>query len=648
LTPSEENWLKEHPVIRLGVDPNAPPTEFVDRDGAYSGIASGIAQLVSERLGIEFVVEKGLTWPQVLEKARSHDVDLLPCVARTKEREEYLLFTKPYLNVPVAIVTKTDAPYIESMEDLKGKTVAVVTGYQLHERIKTDYPEMVLVVSNSTAEALQAVSNGKAFAFPGNLAQTFYLMPKLGISNLKVAAPTRYSYAPCFGVRGDWPEFQSILDKALATITPEERTTISQKWIALDKFFGLDRAVVLRWLGAAAVLLVLLCLWNIQVRRQKRIVQESEQRLQTIMDSIPNAVFVTDGHGRKVMVNKEWERITRRDRSQAVGRTYEEIYPKRLAQKLAAADREVMETLRPISSEESIRTSEGNRTFVQSLRPLVDLSGRLYAVCGSATDITERKLAEEKLQQAYAESERSLAEAAHYVQALLPEPMNARGITAEWRFRPSAALGGDCFGYHWLDSDHFALYLLDVSGHGVSASLLAVTVLNLLRSQTIKDADFYSPGSVLSSLNRAFQMDDHGGMYFTIWYGVYDRSSRTLIFSSGGHPAALLIGPETDDRTAISHLRTPNPFIGGLSEIEYDQASAPVPPACRLYVFSDWVFEVEDGGGSMWGYDNLEDFVVLASGSGEPLLDRLVNRVTLLTQGRPLDDDFSILEVKFS
>jgi serine phosphatase RsbU (regulator of sigma subunit) len=65
-------------------------------------------------------------------------------------------------------------------------------------------------------------------------------------------------------------------------------------------------------------------------------------------------------------------------------------------------------------------------------------------------------------------------------------------------------------------------------------------------------------------------------------------------------------------------------------------------------VFSDWVFEVEDGGGSMWGYDNLEDFVVLASGSGEPLLDRLVNRVTLLTQGRPLDDDFSILEVKFS
>ncbi len=546
-------------------------------------------------------MEKGLTWPQVLEKARSHDVDLLPCVARTKEREEYLLFTKPYLNVPVAIVTKTDAPYVESMEDLRGKTVAVVRGYQLHERIKTEYRKSYLVISNSTAEALQTVSNGKVFAFPGNLAQTFYLMPKLGISNLKVAAPTRYWYAPCFGVRSDWSEFRSILDKALATITPEERTAISQKWIALDKFFGLDPAVVLNWVGAGAVVLILLCLWNVQVRRQKRIVQESEQRLQTIMDSIPNAVFVTDGHGRKVMVNKEWERITKRDRSQAVGKTYEELYPKRLAEKLAAADRKVIETLRPLSSEESIRTSEGDRTFVQSLRPLADLSGRLYAICGSATDITERKLAEEKLQRAYAESERLLQDAAHYVQALLPEPMNGRGISADWRFRPSAALGGDCFGYHWLDSDHFALYLLDVSGHGVSASLLAVTVLNLLRLQTLKDADFHSPGSVLKALNRAFQMDDHSGMYFTIWYGVYCSSSRTLMFSSGGHPPALLIDRERGDGTASFRLKTPNLFVGGLPDIEYEQRSVPIPAGCRLYVFSDGVFEFEDNG-SMWGY----------------------------------------------
>ena len=198
LTPSEESWLNEHPTIRLGVDPNAPPTEFVNRNGTYSGIASGIVRLVSERLGIKLDVVEGLTWPQVLEKVRSHEVDLLPCVARTKEREKYLLYTKPYLNVPVVIVTKTDAPYIESIEDLKGQRVAVVRGYQLHERIGTEHPNMVLVVSNSTAEALHSVSEGKAFAFPGNLAQTFYLLPKLGYLQSQSGRPHKLLFCTLF------------------------------------------------------------------------------------------------------------------------------------------------------------------------------------------------------------------------------------------------------------------------------------------------------------------------------------------------------------------------------------------------------------------------------------------------------------------
>lgn len=513
--------------------------------------------------------------------------------------------------------------------------------------MKIEHPGMVLLVADSTKEAFLAVSTGKAFGFPADLLQISYQLPKLGISNLKVAAPTEYSFAICFGVRRDWPELGPILDKALATISSEERTAVSQKWIALDRFFGVDYVVVLKWLGGGAVLVAFLLLWNIQIRRQKRIVKESEQRLQTIMDSIPNVVFVTDTQGRKVMVNKEWERVTKRTRSDAIGRTYEELYPQRLAEKLSACDRKVIETLNPVRSEETMKTTDGKRTFVQSLLPLVDLSGQLYGVCGSATDITERKSAEEQLRQALAQSERLLAEAARYVKALLPEPMGRHGIRVDWRFEPSAALGGDCFGYHWLDTDHFALYLIDVSGHGVSASLLAVAVLNLLRSQTLKETDFRSPGNVLSSLNRAFPMEDHGGMYFTIWYGIYQRSSHTLTFSSGGHPPALLIRSESDKQTTMTHLRTHNLFIGGLPDVEYEQNSVLVGGPCRLYVFSDGVFEVEDDDGSLWGYHSFEDFMALSCQSNESVLDRLMIRAGGQRQARSLGDDVSIVEVLF-
>ena len=131
--------------------------------------------------------------------------------------------------------------------------------------------------------------------------------------------------------------------------------------------------------------------------------------------------------------------------------------------------------------------------------------------------------------------------------------------------------------------------------------------------------------------------------------GVYNRSSRTLVFSSGGHPAAPFDrSGEWTGHMVCTRLRTPNLFVGGLSHIEYDQMSVYVPEASRLYVFSDGVFEVEDCDGRMWGYRNFEDFMVLASRSGEPLLERLLNRVTFLMQSRPPDDDFSVFEVKFS
>src|SRR5688572_142292 len=97
-----------------------------------------------------------------------------------------------------------------------------------------------------------------------------------------------------------------------------------------------------------------------------------------------------------------------------------------------------------------------------------------------------------------AESEKQLAsevaEAAKYVTSLLPTKLEEGPVRIDWRFVPSTQLGGDAFGYHWLDEKRLAFYLLDVSGHGVGASLLAVTVLNILSHQTLANTDFGDPG----------------------------------------------------------------------------------------------------------------------------------------------------------
>ncbi|MDD5191448.1 MAG: SpoIIE family protein phosphatase, partial [Dehalococcoidales bacterium] len=109
-------------------------------------------------------------------------------------------------------------------------------------------------------------------------------------------------------------------------------------------------------------------------------------------------------------------------------------------------------------------------------------------------------------------------------------------LTADWRYIPSSELGGDAFGYRWVDADHFAIFLLDVCSHGVGAALLSISVMNVLRSQNLPGVDFRQPGEVMAALNRAFGMESQNNLYFTMWYGVVNKSTRQLHYSSGGHP----------------------------------------------------------------------------------------------------------------
>ncbi|MES2710685.1 MAG: FHA domain-containing protein, partial [Pseudomonadota bacterium] len=124
------------------------------------------------------------------------------------------------------------------------------------------------------------------------------------------------------------------------------------------------------------------------------------------------------------------------------------------------------------------------------------------------------------------ELERELAKAGRYVLSLLPAPISDGPVRVDWRFVPCIGVGGDGFGYRTLPDSRFIVWLMDVAGHGASASMLAVSVMNTLREGSPAGADPGSPSAVLAGLNAAFQMERHGGLYFTIWYAVYDPAAR--------------------------------------------------------------------------------------------------------------------------
>ncbi|MBD1828254.1 SpoIIE family protein phosphatase [Microcoleus sp. Pol7_A1] len=242
--------------------------------------------------------------------------------------------------------------------------------------------------------------------------------------------------------------------------------------------------------------------------------------------------------------------------------------------------------------------------------------------------------------------EAELAEAAEYVQSLLPDPMT-EPFSIEAKFIPSRQLGGDCFDYNWLDADYLAIYLLDVAGHGLRAALPSVAVLNLLRSRTLPNIDYYKPSDVLRALNTTFQMSYQNDKYFTIWYGVYNRISRQLVYASAGHPPAVLISQSPASTAKIQRLKTPGMPVGMFPDAPYVDNCCDVEDLSTLYIFSDGVYEIHQPDGNIWGLDPFIDLLAAYNGASADQLELVLNYIQKLNAKAVFDDDWSLLKVNF-
>ncbi len=238
-----------------------------------------------------------------------------------------------------------------------------------------------------------------------------------------------------------------------------------------------------------------------------------------------------------------------------------------------------------------------------------------------------------------------LSHAASYVHSLLPPAVTSGQIQTDWLYMPSDQLGGDSFGYHWIDSDHFAMYLLDVCGHGVKSALLSVSAFNTLRSQTLPSTNFRNPAEVIQNLNIAYQMESHFNLYFTIWYGVFQVSSGKLHYVAAGHPPALMLQNQSGN---ITELGVPNPAVGWMPEMMYESASTKIPEAqVSIYLLSDGVYEVEDEKGEIWSLKELSQYLIMHQPANTAEMEELYRYLQERGQSKKLADDFSLLRIQF-
>jgi sigma-B regulation protein RsbU (phosphoserine phosphatase) len=287
----------------------------------------------------------------------------------------------------------------------------------------------------------------------------------------------------------------------------------------------------------------------------------------------------------------------------------------------------------------------GANDYLVKLPDKLELVARIRYHSRSYLNLLERNEAYRRLQESERRMAEEIAQAARYVQSLLPEKVTG-SPAIDWKYVPSTDLAGDMFGYHWLDADHLAMYLLDVSGHGVGSSLLAVSAANVLAAQSLPNTDFRDPAQVLGRLNDVFQMEKQNGKYFTIWYGVFRKRDRALLYGNAGHPPALLYpGP---DGARMHQLEALDPMIGMLPpDVPFESRTVELGPHARLLIYSDGVFEIAKPDGSMWALSEFLTFMADFPLDGDPVPERLYRHVRELGRSDTLADDFSLIDVRF-
>ena len=302
-----------------------------------------------------------------------------------------------------------------------------------------------------------------------------------------------------------------------------------------------------------------------------------------------------------------------------------------------------------LSSKEEAKTKAeafalGANDYLVKLPDKIELIARIRHHSAGYINMLERNEAFKALQESQQRLAAELAEAADYVASMLPKKLDGP-IKTDWKFVSSTSLGGDAFGYHWLDDNHFVMYLLDVCGHGVGAALLSISAMEALRSQNLPDTDFSNPGNVLTRLNDEFQMEDHHQMYFTIWYGVYNKQERKIVYSSGGHPPALLISGPSPAETQIHDLRTKGAIIGGFPGLSYGNIEIELGQYNKLFILSDGVYEITRPGLPDWQFESFRQYISATVTSDGFHVDQIYHDVLGMYGSKNLEDDFSLIEI---
>ncbi|MCK5111513.1 MAG: SiaB family protein kinase [Arcobacteraceae bacterium] len=328
-TKKEKAWLRANPTIKVISNPAWPPFAFINKKtNLPDGIATDYLKLVSSRTGIKFKYVKASSWDESIKKIQAKEVDMFGVIKKTPSREKYLNFTDTYISFPIVGVTKSDIAFVTNIEDIKDKKFAMIKNFSLTERLKAKYPNLDVVLTKDAAQAMNFVSTGQADIFIGSLGTVSYLLKEHKFVNLKIAGKIGIESSWGIGIRNDLdPEMISIFNKALKSVTRQEKNEILNKWIYIKFDKEIDYTLIYQIIALFIFFLIGTLYWTRKLSIAKKAVDESEIKTRSIIENSQDALIVIDADSKVVMWNNAATTIFGFNENEMIGKSVEAIIP---------------------------------------------------------------------------------------------------------------------------------------------------------------------------------------------------------------------------------------------------------------------------------------------------------------------------------
>ncbi|MBT5187049.1 MAG: transporter substrate-binding domain-containing protein, partial [Kordiimonadaceae bacterium] len=292
LTKDELEWLSQNNVVKVVIDVNQAPYEFIDEKGNIKGIAAEYLDKISTKLNIRFEWAGNRNGTEAYEAFNSGDAPVVTNLIYTPERDEALHLTSPYMQSTSAIFTRKSGQFFGNMDGLNGHRIAQEKGFAMTDFIKRDYPNIEVIEVETVSEALKMVSTGAVNAYIGDIPTTAFHIATENLSQVVVAGDTPYKTNTVMGIHSDYPLLASAMEKAMISITETERAEIATKWLAVKFENNLNFDLIIKIVAGAAIILLIVLAWANSLRREihrRHLVENQLKRAQMEAESANDA-----------------------------------------------------------------------------------------------------------------------------------------------------------------------------------------------------------------------------------------------------------------------------------------------------------------------------------------------------------------------